>query len=89
MSASAFVGYYGRGTRLRLNGPAGKVASRRARREAELKHAERAAKAAAYAERKAEAEQRALEYKAANSGVRGFVGKVKKAVGRLFGRRGQ
>lgn len=68
MSASAFVGYYGRGTRLRLNGPAGKVASRRARREAE---------------------QRALEYKAANSGVRGFVGKVKKAVGRLFGRRGQ
>ena len=89
MSASSFSGYYGYGTRLRLRGPAGKVQNRRARREAELKHAERAAKAAAYAERKAEAELRQAEYKAAHSGVRGFVGKVKQTVGRLFGRRGQ
>lgn len=85
---AAFVGYYGYGTRLRLRGPAGKVANRRARREAELRHEEKARLKAEYAERRQEAEARAAEHKAANSGLRGVWAKAKRAIGRVLGKRG-
>ena len=90
MSASAFVGYYGRGTRLRLTGPAYRE-SKRTRQARELAHANAERKAelrAEYAARKLQAADRAAEHKAQRTGFRGFVGKLKALAGRVLGRRG-